>query len=1300
MSQPGNNDDVIRYVYQAVADFSQLLRETRRAREETSALKRDIEGLAGSTEHRVKVTADTGQARTELARVFRDIIVQVKVTVDAVAAKAELSRLLRDTRINVAVSADTAAARDEIRRATAGGTANVNVALDRGGVIGKMRALIAYLQNMGPVRLAVELDRRGITEATRKAVDDVKRMREELRAPNPPPDDIPGPGPGTPRPGPAGPADGRARQKADEAYAAFHQKIADTLGGVDRKYAGEEARIAHETAETKKKIDDAYNRSRIAGHEAVEKAFKNTPDDGGGGGGGGKGAGGIVPEGIKSAAGFVAGWGSLIAAAVPVAAALAVGVGAVASAFAAAGAATGIFAVAAIGAFSKAKDAVEAYEKTGTLAKDGNLRDVVSGVENLKARYGELEKATEKPIFRVFNQGLDIAVRLLDKVQPLIASATAGVSDAVGEIGAAIDGADFDRFLAFVGREGPSAIVGFTRGLLGFGAGLGNLLVAFEPFIHDLVGGFADAGAAFDRWAAGLGQNTAFQRFLAYAKANLPAVIAFIGNLVAAAGNLIAGLAPIGSVLLKLVSGALSFIAALPPSALTAIIGLILSFAIALKAVQAAMAVASFVRAFTEALPGLAARLGVTATAAGAARLALIGLGTALGIGLLLTGIAIGLQALSAASDRAAEAAQRHKDRVVELSDALRANKGEVTADTRAQSYQNLDRDKIELGTFQKGNYNTNLFSHVDTKTLAGYLGEAGIGAGTVADAGLGDAAAIAQSRAALKKLQGDYNAKQLHAKVEGDPAAADNFEAQANAIGNAITQLDSYNGVMGDAVDRNKKLAEVEAGTASAIKATADAAAAAAKTPAGADAEVKKRLATVDFASDPDTQKANAAVAAMDAYNQALQDKKDAELAATRADEDAKNAQLDLNEARKAAVQHLIELRRQLRDMPLDERQAQLNVRQSDKRLQDLIAKGATPDEIEQARLDDERAHNAANDLNQDKAGKRKSITDELARGVGGNRQLQAAERTNEDAQRNLTTANTNLVTSARKLSDLHTVFAAAAGSLGLTQGQVKTLAANIAAIKDKEINITANTKSARQQLAAILQGQYAIQLQAQHPDWSPDKVWAEAGKLVPHAVGGPAPAADPNRQTSTHRRMGGPYDPGYAAGGPTVGPTAGAVHGPGTGTSDSVFTVLPVGGPSRLSRGEHIVTDAEVQAAPGGHAYMEAFRAALRAGRRWAPVASLPPAGYAGGGRAVSPVPANWSVAFPAWRVPGVPAAVGVPGYAAGGAVAARGDGAVAVDRSVTINGGIHVSNAVPEPAGPSLYRVVRRAVEGDDL
>lgn len=94
-----------------------------------------------------------------------------------------------------------------------------------------------------------------------------------------------------------------------------------------------------------------------------------------------------------------------------------------------------------------------------------------------------------------------------------------------------------------------------------------------------------------------------------------------------------------------------------------------------------------------------------------------------------------------------------------------------------------------------------------------------------------------------------------------------------------------------------------------------------------------------------------------------------------------------------------------------------------------------------------------------------------------------------------------------------------------------------------------------------------------------------------------------------------------GHAAGGP--------VHGPGTGTSDSIAAYGPGGARYRLSDGEHVWTAAEVKAA-GGHDVILALRSLVMAGAL-KPMAAKPGDGsqgvaFARGGPVLSFPPPNW--------------------------------------------------------------------------
>ena len=80
---------------------------------------------------------------------------------------------------------------------------------------------------------------------------------------------------------------------------------------------------------------------------------------------------------------------------------------------------------------------------------------------------------------------------------------------------------------------------------------------------------------------------------------------------------------------------------------------------------------------------------------------------------------------------------------------------------------------------------------------------------------------------------------------------------------------------------------------------------------------------------------------------------------------------------------------------------------------------------------------------------------------------------------------------------------------------------------------------------------------------------------------------------------------------------------------------------------------------------------------------------------------VPGGLSAVLPRFGGAAGPLPPTIPGYAGGGAVAARmADAASAASgsRGPTLNGDINVYNPVPEPAGTSVYRAVRQLGDED--
>jgi phage-related protein len=105
----------------------------------------------------------------------------------------------------------------------------------------------------------------------------------------------------------------------------------------------------------------------------------------------------------------------------------------------------------------------------------------------------------------------------------------------------------FQNFINYVMTNGPKLlqIIGnLSLGIIG-------MFSAFGSTSADMMTSLVNMTNSFKTWGQTLGQNEQFQQFIAYVKANAPAVIALIGNVVQIIGSLAVGFAPVGAAVLK-----------------------------------------------------------------------------------------------------------------------------------------------------------------------------------------------------------------------------------------------------------------------------------------------------------------------------------------------------------------------------------------------------------------------------------------------------------------------------------------------------------------------------------------------------------------------------------------------------------------------------------------------------------------------------------------------------------------------------------------------------------------------------
>lgn len=1230
----GGADDEYRVVYRAVADFVQLLTATRTARQEMQRLKADVQAIGGTQNVRVRVTADTVQARTEIARVVRDVVAKVKLTVDAVASRAEIQRVLGRLRATVELTADLSRLRQQIEAGVRRMVGHIDVRLNRTDVIAKMRALITFLQAMGPVRIKVAIDD-SVFDKMAAIEERLAGIRDRL--------------------GEAGGAGGGGPPTPEAPYVGRHRS------------------------------DEP-------------KAEPKAP---------------ALPD-LAPVVGLIAQISTVAAGAIPIVATLVGGISALGTAALAAGAGVGIFAVAAIGHLAKLTAALKESAKSGQPVPEA-MRGVAAEVRGVKDTYNELLAATAVPVFGVFTKGLQLVQSLLPRLQPVINAVAAGMSAALDVVSGAVNSPGFSEFLAWVSERAPQAIVAFTTALTSIAGGLGSLLMAFDPLVDGFLDGFVRMTQAFADWAAGLGENQQFQAFLEYVREAAPVVVAFIGNLVAAGMNLIAALAPIGGVVLGLANALAVFIGWLDPAYVTTFIATLLALYVAFKVTSAIQKFTSalntlfvvtrvqgLLASFAAAMPRFAAAMGVAATGALGLRGALVALTAATVIGAAITGLVLLFSSLTSSTDEATAATKGLTDAQTALASALESGGGKVDAAGRQQIAQALnDKELLEAGE------------------------AAGITVPEMVDAYIGGddkwAEVVAKLKAREEFLKStDVGSGQLVRVLPGGVPIYEGSKGrrgsqeQIDAATAGVKAAEAEAGAAEKAGDKYRRLAQARgADTEAAIDQAAaqlevvdslrkELAVALEDTPAQqANKGAFDAMKAADDATKAHKEALAGNSAAAKAAAQAVEDYADAQEQARDAAERSRDAEERLSEARERAKERLIDLKRELRDLPLDEEQARIGAEKSNQALQEAFNKGGVSDlDMRQLILDQKRASNNLGDFLEDKPGRKKKIGKEIAAGVEGNEGVKAANKALVRAREDEAKADEKVADAQQKVADTATAakaelaelnekmkaaqraFTRAAGAAGMTEDQIRNLKRAMDKIEDKEFKVVANTKDAEEKLRALLRYEYALNLLAQplNQGMTLEQALAQADKEIADQV--PA-KPDP-------RGKGGKGDPSGAAGRYLAdGGAAGAVFGPGDGRSDSLRVRLPVGGDAALSTSEHIVTAGEVAAA-GGHANIERWRqlmrsgsfiSALGSGLRHAlggPTGGVPAAGSAG----------------PRFTYAGLPRA-GLPAYAGGGAAGGGGSQVTHnVDRGRTIN--VAVYNPTGQPAEVSLHRAVRQALE----
>lgn len=219
------------------------------------------------------------------------------------------------------------------------------------------------------------------------------------------------------------------------------------------------------------------------------------------------------------------------------------------------------FATAGIGALAFGAVAVpvlrRVFEETDNLtAKEREARKALEGFQSFWSRF---TASFRTPILDMFIQSLGILQTALTGLKPVFSASITSVAGLLKQLDTAIKSSQVQTFFGWLAKNvGPS--------LQAFGAifgnvllGVMNLMMAFSPIATDMQNGLVSLTQRFAEWSAGLSRSKGFQQFIDYVQANGPLVLSVLGGLWDLMMNLLKAMAPLGTMMLKVLDSFLRF---------------------------------------------------------------------------------------------------------------------------------------------------------------------------------------------------------------------------------------------------------------------------------------------------------------------------------------------------------------------------------------------------------------------------------------------------------------------------------------------------------------------------------------------------------------------------------------------------------------------------------------------------------------------------------------------------------------------------------------------------------------------
>ncbi|MEB8094152.1 terminase [Staphylococcus caprae] len=215
---------------------------------------------------------------------------------------------------------------------------------------------------------------------------------------------------------------------------------------------------------------------------------------------------------------------------------LAGGILGLAGAFSIAGAGAFAFGGMAISALKMLKD--------GTLQATAETRRYQASLDQVKSTWESIIKQNQAQIFNTLANGLNTVNVALSRMKPFLAGVSKGMEQASKSVLKwAENSQTASKFFNMMNTTGVKTFNTLLSAAGRFGDGLVNVFTQLGPLFLWVAQGLDSLGKKFQNWANSVAGQNAIKAFIEYTKTNLPKIGQIFGNVFAGIGNLMAAFA-------------------------------------------------------------------------------------------------------------------------------------------------------------------------------------------------------------------------------------------------------------------------------------------------------------------------------------------------------------------------------------------------------------------------------------------------------------------------------------------------------------------------------------------------------------------------------------------------------------------------------------------------------------------------------------------------------------------------------------------------------------------------------------